>query len=184
MERPNQGIIEIATRLTTAPVALEFTKRVKEGLITKNENPDTHFCVYFAAYDPLCKELFIGHHIKSDLWLFNGGHMDKGETPTETLTREIGEEWGVEINLQTVGEPKLITITHIIDQTRVKCKKHYDIWYFVPVSKSEFNPDKDKLATEFFDIGWKSIEESRNLVTEPNTLKAISEFERLFRSSP
>ena len=69
-----------------------FEKRLLEGKLTRDENPTSHFCVYFSAFDPKSQKVFIGFHKKSRLWLFNGGHMDKGETPMEAIKREMGEE--------------------------------------------------------------------------------------------
>lgn len=178
-ERPEERINAITKNFSVSNIAPEFASRVKEGQLTRDENTFSHFCVYFAAYDPDSKDVYIGHHKKSGLWLFNGGHIDKGETPDEALEREIGEEWGVEIDLKGVGEPKLLTITPI-NNPKVKCTRHYDIWYFVPVSKTGFAPDKEKLDTEFHTTGWKDIEEAKVLVTDLNTLKALSEFEKLF----
>jgi hypothetical protein len=57
-------------------VARQFLTRVKEGRLTRDENPVNHFDVFFAAYDPVMKHIFFGHHKKADIWLFNGGHMD------------------------------------------------------------------------------------------------------------
>ncbi len=177
-----ERISEIASKHSPSPVILEFISRTKEGKLTRNENVQSHFCVFFAAYDPETKKVFIGHHKKSDLWLFNGGHIDKGETPEETLEREIGEEWGLKVDLQSIGEPKLLTISSI-NQPGNKCNQHYDIWYFVPVSEASFNPDKALLDTEFYVIGWKDIKEARVLTTDPTTLKGISKIESLFKKS-
>lgn len=176
----------IIKKLSDLPVAKKYLSRIKEGKLTRDENPLSHFCVYFAAFDPDNKKIFLGLHKKSGLWLFNGGHMDKGEVPEETLNREIGEEWGVKVDLQSIGEPKLITITDINNPTFIKtnkCTRHYDIWYMVPVSKITFMPDKEKLDTEFSEIGWKDIKEARNLVSDPSTLIAITEFEKIFSNS-
>jgi hypothetical protein len=41
-------------------------------------------------------------------------------------------------------------------------------------------PDQSLLDTEFHTTGWKNIEEARNLITDPNTLKAIDKFKNLF----
>ena len=179
-ERIAERISEIASELSASPVATEFISRAREGQFARDENPYTHFCVYFAGFDLDDRKVFIGHHKKSGLWLFNGGHMDKGEIPGESLDREMGEEWGLKIKLEEIGKPRLITITPINNPSKQKCTSHYDIWYFVPLSETGFRPDQDLLATEFHTTGWKTIEEARGLITDPATLLAIDEFEKLF----
>lgn len=179
-EKITKRISAIASEHSTSPVFLEFVGRIKEGQLSRDENPYTHFCVYFAGYDKETERVFIGHHKKSGLWLFNGGHIDKGETPEEALEREMGEEWGLKVNIKHIGEPKLLTITPIYNPTKQKCTRHYDIWYFVPLSETGFKPNQNLLASEFHTTGWKSIVEAKTLITDSNTLKAISEFENLF----
>jgi len=147
-----------------------FFRRLERGSLTRDENPYDHFCVYFAAFDPP-REIFIGRHIKSGLWLFNGGHIDAGETPREAAVREIAEEWG-NVSYKLPDVPSLLTITDIRSET-VGCKLHWDIWYFVPLSKDAFSPEADKLNTEFYETGWYPIESAMNLITDPSTLKAI-----------
>ena len=104
-----------------------FLARAKRGLLTRDENPQTHFCVYFAGYDPQSEMVFVGHHIKSGLWLFNGGHIDEGEIPMEALRREVGEEWGNGIRLDDEYAPSLLTITKIENPTRQKCNVEKNI---------------------------------------------------------
>ena len=125
--------------------------------------------------------MFIGHHKKSDYWLFNGGHIDKGELPEETVAREIEEEWGNDIVFQKVPEQSFLTITEI-DNKNVPCKTHYDIWYFIPLNSNSFNPDENKLAIEFYENDWKTIKEARELVVDTNTLLAIDKIEELITS--
>lgn len=179
IERVAERINKISSELSTSPVAPEFVNRVKEGKLTRDENTNSHFCVYFAGFDTDVKKVFIGHHKKSDLWLFNGGHIDKGEIPEETLEREMSEEWGVKIDLQSIGNPKLLTITPINHPT-IKCKRHFDIWYFVPLLETDFEPNQELLNTEFYTTGWKNTEEAKRIITDINTLHAISKIEGLF----
>lgn len=47
------------------PIQAAFLERAQQGAPTRDENPQTHFCVYFAAYDPVAQKVFIGHHKKS-----------------------------------------------------------------------------------------------------------------------
>ena len=143
-------------------VTREFIQRLKQGYLTRDENPITHFSTFFAAYDPKEKMVFIGHHKKSDLWLFNGGHIDKGETLDQTIEREIWEEWGIVMKADRIGGPHLLTLTDI-DNNRQLCKKHYDVWYFIEVDKNIFRVDQQLIDTEFYELSWKSVKESKKL---------------------
>lgn len=153
-------------------------ERIKVGAFSKGDNENHHFCVYFPAYDPQNKLVFIGHHKKSGLWLFNGGHIEKGETPKQALHREIKEEWGIEMDIDNLS-PKLLTITNIVSNPAKRpCQTHYDIWFFIPQDSKKFAPDRNRLAEEFHEAGWKTFEEARTLAKDPNTIKGIDEIEK------
>lgn len=157
----------------------QFAKRLKEDDFTKDENINSHFCAYFAAYDAKRRKVFIGHHKKSGLWLFNGGHIDKGESLNKSIEREMEEEWGDNYVFSKLPEPSLLTITEI-NEEEVSCKIHYDIWYFIPLDSETFIPNGNDMEKEFFETGWKTIVESRELVKQANTLLALKVVEKLF----
>lgn len=117
----------LVERFAHSELQNSFLKRLGEGNLTRDENPKIHFCVYFAAYDPSAKQIFLGHHKKSGLWLFNGGHIDEGETVWEALKREIAEEWGIETPIERMKPPRLLTLTEIENPAKQTCKLHYDI---------------------------------------------------------
>jgi 8-oxo-dGTP pyrophosphatase MutT (NUDIX family) len=180
-QRLAEEIREYAQAHTEFPVSSDFVARLDVEIgLTREENPRTHYCVYFAAYDPEAGQIFIGHHKKSSLWLFNGGHIDQGETLEEALLREIGEEWGLGIVIEGIGEPQLLTITEIDNPTKQTCTRHYDVWYFVSVNKDTFAPDEYLLNKEFHSTNWLSPDKARELVTDPSTLEAISLIESRF----
>jgi len=181
-ERLTEEIRSIVESYGDDPIMERFETCIKEGCgLTRDENPQIHFCVYFAAYDSDIKEVFVGHHKKSGLWIFNGGHIDEGEVPLEALSREMNEEWGLEIGLDEIGESKLLTVTEINNPTKQTCTRHYDIWYFVPVDKDMFKPDEKLLDKEFHSTTWLDVRGAREVITDPNTLIAIERFEEIFK---
>jgi len=166
----------------TLPVAnksvlKEYKYRINQGKFTQSENEQSHFCAYFAAIDPDLKGIFIGHHKKSGLWLFNGGHINHGENLSQTLNREMDEEWGFHIILPRIIEPSLLTITHINNHPQL-CKTHWDIWFFMNFNKKKFKPKEKRLKTEFSKTQWTNLENASNLVKDPATIEAMNYLNR------
>ena len=126
---PDQ-IIEIVSTLPDQDplVAQRYLERVKEGLLTRDENNRSHFCVYFLPYDSKAKKVFIIHHKKANLWLAPGGHVDKNEDILHALNREVKEELGVDNAFAESSKPFLLSITPIDNNTQ-PCKEHFDIWF-------------------------------------------------------
>lgn len=166
------------TKLGAGSIGERFRRRLEDGALTRDENPLTHFGVYFAGFDRKAKEVLVGLHRKSDLWLFNGGHVDRGETLRETLGREMEEEWGFVNSAVKTLEPSLLTITEITNNRQI-CRRHYDVWYFVPMDKTIFSPDESRLMKEFHQIKWVEFENARRLITDFNTLTAVNDIDRL-----
>jgi 8-oxo-dGTP pyrophosphatase MutT (NUDIX family) len=164
----------IGRKFSNDEVASAYLERIKLGNLTKKENSESHLCTYFAPYDPVAKQVFIGHHKKAGIWLFNGGHIDEGETLRDTLKREIDEEWGLDMHDFEIEEPGLLTFRDIYNPTKQPCLWHFDIWHFIPVDKNTFNPDKEKLAEEFHECIWVDLDEARKLfLDDESSLKAI-----------
>lgn len=154
-------------------VKLKFLNRLEEGHLTRSENPTSHLCVYFAAYDPAARKVFIGLHKKSGLWLFNGGHMDPGESPMVTVIREAKEEWGITLDPDTIAPPQFATLTEIEHPERQTCEWHYDLWHFIPVDEHVFLPNPTLLTIEFSQFGWKSYEQATTLLVDPASQEAL-----------
>ena len=145
-----------------------FLKRLEKGAFTRDENSQTHFCVYFLPYNTESKKVFIVHHKKSGLWLSPGGHIDKGEGILETLNREIEEELGVKKYFQDTPLPFLFTIVPVDKKVR-PCTMHYDMWYLMRTDGANFNVD----PREFHDTKWMTLEEARKIIVDPANLRAL-----------
>jgi len=123
-------------------IKLKFLNRLEEGRLTRDENSISHLCVYFAAHDPTLKKVFIGHHRKSGLWLFNGGHMNPNELPIDAVIRETKEEWGLTLIPSDIPNPQLVTLTEIEHPEQQICEWHYDFWHFLTFHEQEFHPNE------------------------------------------
>ncbi len=165
---------EINSDICSEEVGKYFFKREKEGRLTRDENPTSHFCCYFLPYNPATKQVFIIHHKKSGLWIAPGGHIDKGENLMQALNREIQEELGVENKIKDKIRPFLLTITPVNNPVQ-PCKEHLDIWYRFQTDGSEFNVD----LRVFLDTRWLSINEARKLITDLPNLQALDKMEKL-----
>lgn len=163
-------------------VPAQYRERIGKGDLSRDEDPATHLCVYFAALDSRAREVFLGHHKKSGLWLFSGGHLDAGENLRQAAVREIGEEWGLDAAGLSIGEPELLTITPI-ENAAHPCRRHFDVWYFIDVAEENFRPDLAKLAAEAYGMCWFNLEEARQVVTDPNTRTALDFIEKKYFQS-
>lgn len=50
-EKLKKDLIELCDIFPDSEVVFDFKQRVEERDLTIQENPESHFCVYFAAFD-------------------------------------------------------------------------------------------------------------------------------------
>lgn len=127
--------------------------------LTYDNNPYHHFCCFFVPVDVKNKKIFLGHHIKADMWIPPGGHIESGETPEETVRREFFEELSYRLNDEKV-ELFNLSVTHI-GKSKRKCRTHYDLWYKVDVKNVSFVFD----TKEFYKARWMDIKKAKSLIT-------------------
>src|ERR1700678_599555 len=65
-------------------------------------SPPQHLCVYFALIDDASHSVLLIHHVKAQMWLLPGGHVDEGEDPRDTAEREALEEIGIHARFHPV----------------------------------------------------------------------------------
>jgi len=123
--------------------------------IEKPDNPPKHLVSYFVLVDPEQKSLLLVDHIKAQLWLPSGGHVEINEDPRDTVVRELREELNKDaVFLRNNDKPFFITV----NETGGLTPGHVDVslWYLVRGDAKEFlSYDK----TEFNDIEWFTFDE-------------------------
>ncbi len=166
----------ITPDVACAPEVERFRERVAEGLLTRDENPESHFCAYFIPYNIVTKQIFVVHHKKARLWLFPGGHIDKGESFMDTLNREIEEELGVPNAIKYPIKPFHVGITPIENPIQ-PCKEHLDTCFRFESDGSDFEVD----PKEFLDFRWATIPIARKLITDPLCVEVLNKMEEFLK---
>lgn len=163
------SLIERVDDLKIASAAKKaFTDRLRQGRITKSENPVDHCCSFLVPVHRESRSLFVGHHIKADEWIPPGGHMELGERPEDTVRREFTEELSSTIHHERL-ELFNVSIMQIVDPKRA-CRTHNDFWYAIFMdSKEPFVFDRG----EFYDAEWLPIDEAIKRARRPVIIDSL-----------
>lgn len=123
--------------------------------VRKPDVPPKHLVSYFVLLDESASKVLLVDHIKAKLWLPAGGHVEPGEDPSTTVTREAKEELGIDADFCTsLGDmPFFITVT----ETRGE-GKHTDVslWYVI---KGNINDQYMYDHSEFDSYKWFTFDE-------------------------
>lgn len=123
--------------------------------IARPDKPPKHLVSYFVLVDPGHNSLLLGDHVKSQLWLPSGGHVELNEHPKMTVVRESQEELGKDaVFLRGNDHPFFITVT----KTNAFTARHTDVslWYLLRGSVHE---TIDFERREFNDVTWFTFDE-------------------------
>lgn len=123
--------------------------------ISKPDNPPKHLVSYFVLYDESKRSIMLIDHVKAELWLPTGGHVDPDEDPHETVTREAYEELKIKAEFNTVfgDNPLFITVTETVGSNT-----HTDVslWYVI---RGEANVPLDFDTREIKSCKWLTLDE-------------------------
>ena len=96
-------------------------------------------------------------HIKSGYWSFPKGHVENSETEEETAKREIKEETGIDVYIDS-GFRETVTYS-----PREDAKK--EVVYFVARAKNyDYTPQLEEIS----EIRWVGIGQAHNLLVYDN----------------
>lgn len=102
-------------------------------------------------------EILLIRHIKSGYWSFPKGHVEEGETEVETAKREIKEETGVDVLIDT-GFRETVTFSPRRDTSKT-------VVYFVGMATShELVPQKEEIS----ELRWVEIGQATSALTYDN----------------
>lgn len=116
--------------------------------IEKPAVPEIHLVSYFIGVSEDLSKVLLVDHKKAELWLPAGGHVEPGEHPKETVSREAEEELGIKAKF-LFEDPIFLTVTKTVGNVT----KHTDVslWYVLKEDpKVQLNYD----AEEFNQIRW------------------------------
>lgn len=108
-------------------------------------------------------EILLIRHIKSGYWSFPKGHVEDEETEEETARREIKEETGVEVLLDT-GFRETVTFSPRRDTTKT-------VVYFVGKAiNHDLVPQKEEIS----ELRWIEIGQATQSLTYDNDKVIVS----------
>jgi len=118
--------------------------------------PDRHLASYIVPLDPESGRVLLGDHLKAQLWLPPGGHVEVDEHPAVTARRETVEELGLDPGSRLSDRPAFLstTVTVGIDSG------HTDVSLWFPLrlrSAERLHIDRG----EFRSMRWWSPDEIR-----------------------
>lgn len=123
--------------------------------IAKPDKPPKHLVSYFVLIDTEHSSLLLGDHVKAQLWLPSGGHVELNEHPRQTVVREAMEELGQEaVFLRGRETPFFATVTPTVGVTA----GHTDVslWYLL---RGDVHQELTFERREFNDMTWFSFDE-------------------------
>lgn len=137
----------------------EITAWIRSGAplfrIKQPDVPPKHLVAYFVLVDAEHKSILLGDHIKAQLWLPNGGHVEINEHPRDTVRRECPEE----VNRPAVflrGRDRAFFCTTMETVGLTPGHKDMSLWYVLS------GDVHDKLVFdrgEFTDMSWFTFDE-------------------------
>lgn len=117
--------------------------------------PKKHLVAYFVLVDPEHQSVLLGDHIKAQLWLPSGGHVEQGELPVDTIRREAHEELRIPATFLRGNErPMFVTQTVTVGLT----PGHTDVslWYLL---RGDVHQRLQFERAAYTDVAWFAITE-------------------------
>jgi 8-oxo-dGTP diphosphatase len=151
---------QIADALAWIDSGVELCRTVKPA------TPPKHLVAYFVVVDR--GFVLLVDHKSAQRWLPTGGHVELGEHPRSTVTREMVEELGFPVS-HAVGPPLMLTVTMTVGDSA----SHTDVslWYVVHGNREQSIRFDN---TEFKSVKWFSLNEIPFENSDPHMARFIA----------
>lgn len=98
--------------------------------IAAPDKPPKHLVAYFVLIDPDHNSILLGDHIKAQLWLPSGGHVEPNELPQQCIKRESLEELRQKAVLLH-GYDKALFVTETVTVGLTPGHTDVSLWYLL-----------------------------------------------------
>ena len=117
-------------------------------------------------------ELLLIKHANGGHWSFPKGHMEPGETEVDTAQREVMEETGIDIMIDTSFRE---TVSYSPKKDTMK-----DVVYFLAMAKNfNFTPQPEEISQ----IRWVEICLAHNVLSYDNDRQLVNKARPVIKSS-
>ncbi len=139
----------------------------------KPATPSQHLVAYFVLFDPAHNKLLLVDHKKAGLWLPSGGHVEPGEHPRATVTRELREELYLDAHFLQ-DAPLFLTVTDTVGSN----SRHTDVslWYVLQ-GDATVMPAYD--PKEFHGVAWFPLAQLPLTRTDPHLARFVAKLQSI-----
>ncbi|HET9448557.1 MAG TPA: NUDIX hydrolase [Steroidobacteraceae bacterium] len=132
----------------------------------KPATPPIHLVSYFVLVDD--DHVLLVDHRNAGLWLPTGGHVEEGEHPRATVTRELREELGLDL-IDPPETPLMLTISRTVGVSA----GHTDVslWYVIDGDRRRA---LDFDAGEFLAVQWFRSSEAPIARSDPHLARFLA----------
>jgi bis(5'-nucleosidyl)-tetraphosphatase len=115
-------------------------------------------------------ELLLIKHANGGHWSFPKGHVESGETEVETAVREIKEETGIDVIIDT-------SFREVISYSPKKDTQKDVIYFIARAQNYDYTPQEEEIAQ----IKWVEINRAHTILTYDNDKQLVNKAKQVIR---
>ncbi len=108
-------------------------------------------------------EILLIKHVNSGHWSFPKGHVESGETEVETAQREIFEETGIDVIIDS-------SFREIVSYSPKKGTQKIVVYFLAKAKNSDYIPQEEEIA----DIKWVEIGRAQSVLSYENDKSIVA----------